>query len=225
MRAAGIAVDFAPVVDVAEASYANASIGKRSFSNVPSTVTVDARAFAKGLQSANVMATLKHFPGHGRASGDTHTQAATTPRLSEMQADLQPYRDLLSGPDALDPTRTAVMVGHLDVPGLTDGGLPTSLNPKAYELLRTQIGFDGVVFTDELGGMKAIANRMALPDAVKASIVAGADVAIWIDSGQLVAALDGLERAVADKSLPESRVDQSAQRVLRSKQALGFKVC
>lgn len=225
MKAAGITVDFAPVVDVAPASYENASIGQRSFSDNPATVTADASAFARGLQSANVMATLKHFPGHGSASADTHKGAASTPPLSSMQKDLQPYRDLLSGPSALPTDKTAVMVAHLDVPGLTDGGLPTSLNPKAYDLLRNQIGFQGVAFTDDLGGMKAVTERMSLPAAVTTAIIAGADVAIWVDKGQARAALDALEKAMADKSLPESRIDEAATRVLKAKQALGLRVC
>lgn len=225
LRAAGITIDFAPLVDVADASYANAKIGQRSFSNDPAVVASDARAFADGLHAANVMATLKHFPGHGRASGDTHVQAATTPPLSAMVGDLRPYRDLLRGPNPLPTDTTAVMVGHLDVPGLTDGGIPASLHPKAYALLRDDIGFRGVVFTDELSSMRAIADRMGVAEAVTTAIVAGADVAIWKDAGQLSPTLDALERAVASGVLTEDRVDASVARVLRAKQALGLNVC
>ncbi len=92
MRGLGITVDFAPVVDVTGNSPA---IGDRSFGDDPATVTEYAGAYARGLRDAGVLPVLKHFPGHGRASGDSHTGAVSTPPLAELQNDdLLPYRTL-----------------------------------------------------------------------------------------------------------------------------------
>jgi len=114
MRGLGITVDFAPVVDVSGQG-ADTVIGDRSFSNDPATVTTYAGAFARGLRDAGVLPVLKHFPGHGHGSGDSHTAGAvSTPPLSSlMSSDLVPYRTLTG------EAPVAVMIGHLEVPGLT----------------------------------------------------------------------------------------------------------
>ena len=88
------------------------------------------------------------------------------------------------------------MVGHLDVPGLTDG-LPSSLTPAVYALLRADYGFDGVVFTDDLGAMKAVTGSFELPEAVERALAAGADVALWSTGGRVAQVLDRLDRRPA----------------------------
>ncbi|MEU4254052.1 glycoside hydrolase family 3 N-terminal domain-containing protein, partial [Amycolatopsis sp. NPDC026612] len=129
LRARGVTVDFAPDTDVTDAPDDDV-IGDRSFSPDPARVKTYAKAFAAGLRDAGVQPVLKHFPGHGHGSGDSHTGTVVTPPLAQLRAvDLVPYRDVADyGP-------VAVMVGHLDVPGLTDG-VPASLSPAAYRLLR-----------------------------------------------------------------------------------------
>ena len=116
---------------------------------------------------------LKHFPGHGHGSGDSHKGTVVTPPLAQLRTvDLVPYRNLADyGP-------VAMMVGHLDVPDLT-GGVPASISPAAYQLLRTEFGFTGLVLTDDLGAMKAITAQYSLPDAVLKALQAGADEALW----------------------------------------------
>jgi beta-N-acetylhexosaminidase len=210
LRARGVTVDMAPVLDV-DAGPANGAIGDRSFSADPATVASYAGAFAAGLRDGGVLPVFKHFPGHGRASGDSHTGLVSTPPLDALRTDdLVPYRELLGAGPA------AVMVGHLNVPGLT-AGLPASLSPATYQLLRSELGFHGVVMTDDLGAMRAITDGYALPDAVLAALRAGADVALWTSNGDLGSVLDRLQAAVANGTLPASNVDESTARVLAFK--------
>jgi beta-N-acetylhexosaminidase len=146
MRGLGVTVDFAPVVDVTSAPD-DTVIGDRSFGADPKTVTDYAGAYAQGLRDAGLLPVLKHFPGHGHASGDPHKGGVVTPPLSDLQNnDLVPYRTLV----AADPV--AVMVGHLQVPELT-GDDPATLSRAAVQLLRTGTGyngpaFDGPIFSD-----------------------------------------------------------------------------
>ncbi|MGH3980570.1 MAG: glycoside hydrolase family 3 N-terminal domain-containing protein [Pseudonocardiaceae bacterium] len=208
LRARGVTIDLAPSVDVGSTSPA---IGDRSFGADAATVTRYAGAFAAGLRDAGVLPVLKHFPGHGRADGDSHQGLVTTPPLAELQgSDLLPYHELLGDGPA------AVMLGHLDVPGLT-GGEPATLDPSAYRLLREEFGFTGLVITDDLGAMRAVSDAYQLPEAVLRALLAGADVALSTSVGGTGAVLDRLERAVAGGELPESRVTDSAARVLAAK--------
>ena len=111
MRALGITVDFAPVVDVTAAAD-DTVIGDRSFGSDAATVTEYAGAYARGLRDAGVLPVLKHFPGHGSGSGDSHAGSVVTPPLADLQqSDLVPYRTLSS------EAPVGVMVGHLQVPG------------------------------------------------------------------------------------------------------------
>jgi beta-N-acetylhexosaminidase len=213
LRARGITVDLAPVADVSSQP-ADSVIGDRSFSADPDRVAEYAAAFAAGLRDAGVLPVFKHFPGHGRAIGDSHRGRVTTPPLAALRAvDLPPYRTLLdsgAGP-------AAVMLGHLDVPGLT-GGQPATLSPAGYRLLREDFGFTGLVLTDDLGAMRAISNRYDLPDAVVAALRAGADMALWTDDpspARIGQVLDRLLAAETAGQLPGS--DEAVARVLKAK--------
>jgi beta-N-acetylhexosaminidase len=113
-----------------------------------------------------------------------------------------------------------VMVGHLDVPGLTDD-LPSSLTPGTYSLLRDDFGFDGLVMTDDLGAMKAVAGTFVLPDAVVRALAAGADQALWSsgtkDAASVAAVLDMAEAALADGRLDPGTNDRAVARILAAK--------
>jgi len=214
MRGLGITVDFAPVVDLSDAP-ADTVIGDRSFGADPQTVTAYAGAYAQGLRDAGILPVLKHFPGHGRASGDSHTAGVVTPPLTELeQADLVPYRTLTA------QAPVAVMVGHMQVPGLT-GTDPASLSPAAYALLRSGgyggPPFGGPVFTDDLSGMRAITDRYGVAEAVLRSLRAGADTALWLTTAEVPAVLDRLEAAVRAGELGEDRVLDSAVRMAYAK--------
>jgi len=212
MRGLGITVDFAPVVDVTAAAD-DTVIGDRSFSNDPAVVTTYAGAFARGLRDAGLLPVLKHFPGHGHGSGDSHTAGAvTTPPLSDLMAnDLIPYQTLTA------EAPVAVMLGHLEVPGLT-GETPASLSPAAVNLLRSGgyggPGFNGPIFTDDLSSMAAISSHYGVAEAVLRALQAGADQALWVTTDEVPAVLDRLEKAVNGGELSLPAVDGSLLRMV-----------
>ncbi|WP_063016565.1 glycoside hydrolase family 3 N-terminal domain-containing protein [Nocardia niwae] len=214
----GVTVDFAPDVDVSSQPD-DSVIGDRSFSDDPDVVTRYADAYIRAMREVGVGTVMKHFPGHGSGSGDSHTGAVRTPPLDQMQnVDLVPFRNLIG-------SGAAVMVGHLDVPGLTTPGVPASISPEAMRLLRDGSGygaapFQGPIFTDDLGGMAAITSRMSIEDAVEAALVAGADSALWITTDAVPQVLDRLEQAVASGRLPMPQVDASVLRLAAYKGAL-----
>jgi beta-N-acetylhexosaminidase len=215
MRDLGITIDFAPVVDVSDEPD-DAVIGNRSFGNDPKTVTDYAGAYAQGLRDAGVLPVLKHFPGHGHGSGDSHKGGVVTPPLAELQtSDLVPYRTLITA------APVAVMVGHLQVPGLT-GDDPASLSRPAVQLLRDGIGygapaFNGPVFSDDLSSMAAISDRFGVAEAALKTLQAGIDVALWVTTDEVPAVLDRLEKAVSAGELALPAVDQSVVRVATMK--------
>lgn len=207
----GITVDFAPDIDVSSQPD-DSVIGDRSFSDDPAVVTDYAGAYIRAMHEVGLGTVLKHFPGHGAGTGDSHLGAVQVAPLAELRdRDLVPFRELIG-------TGSAVMVGHLDVPGLTTPGVPASISPEVMTLLREGSGygaapFDGVIFTDDLSGMAAITDRLSIEEAVEATLVAGADNALWISTDAVGQVLDQLEDAVAAGRLPMERVDASVLRM------------
>lgn len=209
----GITVDFAPVLDT-DAGPDSGAIGDRSFSADAARATEYATAFARGLANAGVIPVFKHFPGHGRATGDTHTGSVNTPPLEELEKlDLLPY-----GPALTEFPTAGLMVGHVTVPGMGDA--PASLNPQVYELIRSGaytggIPFDGVIYTDDLSGMEAVSADHSVPDAVLAALQAGADNALWVSTDTLVETIDAVNAAVDAGAYDRSQMYDSAVRVAR----------
>lgn len=218
MRALGINVDFAPVVDVTAAPDETV-IGDRSFGDDPELVTRYAGAYARGLRDAGLLPVLKHFPGHGRASGDSHQSGVVTPPLEQLQPlDLAPFRALVAN------RPVAVMLGHMQVPGLT-GSDQASLSRAAVALLRKGTDydappFDGPIFTDDLSTMKAITDRYSVPEAVLKALQAGVDVALWVSTTEVPDVLDRLESATRTGELDVAGVNASLQRVAAAKAPL-----
>jgi beta-N-acetylhexosaminidase len=214
MRKYGITVDFAPVVDVTNAPDATV-IGDRSFSPSPAVVTQYAGAYAKGLRDARVLPVLKHFPGHGHASGDSHQTGVVSPPLDDLEnVDLLPYQTLTA------QIPVGVMVGHMQVPGLT-GDDQASLSPAAYTLLRTGgyggPAFNGPVFTDDLSSMKAITDQYGVAQAALKALQAGADTALWVTTTEVPAVLDQLQSALAGGALNIANIDASVRRMAAAK--------
>jgi len=212
LRDAGVTMDLAPVVDVSSQSSTQV-IGDRSFSDDPGVVSEYAGAFADGLRDAGVVPVLKHFPGHGHATGDSHRQAAVTPPVVELEAsDLVPYRNLIGG------APIGVMTGHLDVPGLTAQDEPASVSPNAVrDLLRTKLGYDGFVITDDLSEMAAVRQTYSVPEATLRALAAGSDMALLVSNSQVPDLLSFLADAVAAHRLDETQINRSVQRVLAIK--------
>ena len=216
MKQLGITIDFAPVVDITNAADGTV-IGDRAWGNTAEVVTAYAGAYADGLRDAGVLPVLKHFPGHGHASGDSHKGGVVTPPLAQLETlDLVPYQSLTT------QTPVAVMVGHMQVPGLTETD-PASLSKAAYDLLRSgSYGqpphpFNGAVFTDDLSSMGAITQRYSVPEAVLKALQTGADTALWITTKEVPDVLDRLQRAVDAHELAPERVDDAVRHMAVTK--------
>lgn len=215
LTARGVTWNLAPSVDVSDQPR-TAVIGDRSFSDDPATVTRYAAAWVQGQEAGGVFGVLKHFPGHGHSSGDSHKGSVSTPPLEELRAgDLQPYADLVGPGKPLDG-RVGVMLGHLDVPGLTTD-VPTSIAPAAYRLLREDYRFDGLAMTDDLGAMKAITDRFGLAEATTRALTAGADMALFSNVTPVAPLLDAAEKAMADGRITAQDNDTAVARVLAAK--------
>ena len=200
--ALGVTVNLAPVLDVGSGP----GIGTRSFSDDPMVVSTHGLAFAEGILDGGLVPVAKHFPGHGRANADSHDETATTPPLDELRlVDLLPFGVL--------PDGAAVMVGHLVVPGLTDG-VPASLSAAAVTgILRDELGFDGVILTDDLS-MGAVAQMIDVPTAARLALIAGADLLMVGGHENVVPAAWSLMAALDDGSLDERWLDEAVERVL-----------
>jgi beta-N-acetylhexosaminidase len=168
LRLFDLDVTFAPVVDLDRGRTGNALDG-RAFGATPAAVTARARAFLAGLHGAGAGGCLKHFPGLGGAGEDTHLEGSrVTLGRGELARDLAPFR-------ALGGVAGAVMLAHADYPALDPGGLPASLSPTICDdLLRGELGFSGVAFSDDLE-MRALAPWGSLAERAEASLAAGCD--------------------------------------------------
>lgn len=207
MRALGVNVNFAPVADL---DLGSPVIADRSYSADPARTIAYAAAYADGMRQAGVLPVLKHFPGHGSASGDSHVEAVTTDHWSRLkERDVQVFRQLLARSD-----RWGLMVGHMQVPGLSSAGTPTSLNPQIYRYIRRELGFTGLIFTDDLSRMKGVTNSARPAEAVVRAMEAGADIALMNYTENYRASLGAL--TAWSKSSPSNRqlLEESGVRIL-----------
>lgn len=207
LAALGIDVNLAPVLDVAT-DPRNPSVGARSFGSSTEAVARLGAATIRGYRDAGIAATAKHFPGHGRTPIDSHVALPTvTGGLDELRrSDVPPFRA------AIEAQVDLVMASHVAYEGIT-GGLPSTLSaPIMQDLLRDELGFGGLLVTDAMG-MRALADRHAIPEACVRSIAAGADTVMPIEHQHEV--LDALEAAIASGELPERRVTEALARIGR----------
>jgi beta-N-acetylhexosaminidase len=217
-RAIGIHVNFYPVLDVNN-NPANPIINTRAFGDNPEQVANWGAAFIRAAQDAGQIATAKHFPGHGDTVLDSHILMPTldAPRERLEQIELPPFRD------AIRRGVRAVMTAHIAVPALDTGAdevRPATMSPALVDgILRSEFGFDGLVFSDALQ-MGAIADRYEPGEAVVLSIESGCDVALCpVDVERAHAAL--LD-AVAVGRITEERLDKSVRRILEAKAWCGL---
>ncbi len=215
-RAVGIHVPFAPVLDV-NSNPDNPIINVRSFGEDPIDVSRMGIAFVRGVQENGAIATGKHFPGHGDTEVDSHV-ALPVVRFDRARMDsveLRPFRD------AIDAGLGAIMTAHISVPSL-NGGVrePSTLSAEVLTtVLRNQLGFRGLVFTDAMD-MSAIARRHSPGEAAVRAIEAGADVILM--PADVEKAIDGVVDAVDSGRLDEARLDESVMRILKTKETLGL---
>jgi beta-N-acetylhexosaminidase len=211
----GVNVDLAPVADVNTVG-SGGVIGRRSFSSDPDVAARLVRAQVCGYHSAGVAAAAKHFPGHGSTSTDSHASTAV------IEESATTWRGVDRPPFAAAVRADAdlVLIGHLGFPAVDPTGRPATISgPLTRRLLRSQLGFQGVVITDALnmGGITSWGSPGQI--AVRA-VAAGVDMLLM--SPRPVEAIGGIVDAVHGGRLSEARIDMSVERILRLKQRLGL---
>lgn len=216
-RAAGVHVTFAPVVDVNN-NPGNPIINTRSYGGDPALVSRMSVQHIRGLQEHGMMATAKHFPGHGDTGTDSHVDlpiiSATRGRVDEIE--LPPYLA------AIKSGVEAIMTAHIAFPALTGDTVPATLNARILTgLLREELGFRGVVFTDAMD-MGAIVKTYGRTHASVMALKAGADVLLQPYPQDVGAIIDAIEESVERGELTEARIDDAVRRVLQTKQRLGL---
>lgn len=221
MRAVGINVDLAPVADVVD-NPANQVIGDRSFGTTPDEVVKMVPAYVAGLHDSHVAATLKHFAGHGSTSRDSHVSVVTVRKtLDELeQTELPPFRaGVRGGTDGAN----LVMMANVGYTALDPSGFPASLSKRIVDFLRSDIGFNGVIVTDDLQ-MGAIQQRWTTAQAGVMALQAGVDL-LLVSSPKDVPPLEkAIVEAVHDGTLTEARINESLQRIQALKQRLASQV-
>jgi len=221
-RAVGVHWDFSPVADV-NSNPDNPIINTRSFGEDPQKVGEFVAAFVRGAKSHGMLTTAKHFPGHGDTGTDSHLGVA------KVEGDAQRLNsvELLPFTKAIDAGVDAVMVAHLSVPALDpDPNTVATVSPKIVgDVLQKRLGFKNIVVTDamEMRGLTSLyppeqgnPSARAAVDAVKA----GNDVILW--PTDLDGAFHGIVNAVKRGEIPESRIDQSVEKILEMKAAVGL---
>jgi beta-glucosidase-like glycosyl hydrolase/CubicO group peptidase (beta-lactamase class C family) len=215
-RAVGVPWIFAPDADV-NSNPENPIINTRSFGEDPARVSEFVAAFVRGVEENGGLATAKHFPGHGDTSTDSHLDLPTVKgdRARLDRVELAPFRA------AIAAGTSTIMTGHLAVPALEpDPDVPATMSPRiTTDLLRGQMGFEGLVVTDALD-MGGVTVRYPPGEVAVRSILAGADVLLV--PPVLDAALQAVHEAVASGRIPMARLDEAVTRVLRAKAKLGL---
>lgn len=208
LRRAGVNTNLAPVVDTGF----GAAIGSRSYGEDPERVAAMGAAAVRGYESAGVVSAAKHFPNHGVAIADSHVDLPVVNHDMEtiLSYDLPPFRA------AVEAGVPMVMVGHLLYPAI-DPNRPASLSPAAVELLRRELGFDGVIITDDLGMAGASGGGSAGRTAVEA-VKAGADLLIVVGPPRDQAeAYGAVLEAVETGELTRGRINASFERIMEIK--------
>lgn len=217
----GINLNFAPVVDLAS-NPANPIIARygRAFSANEDSVSLLAKEFIKGHHKFNVLTALKHFPGHGSSKADTHHGIADVTNTWEKR-ELTPYQTLIDS-GYVD----AVMTSHIVNNKLDPEGHPGTLSDDILDgILRKEMGFDGVVFTDDMQ-MHAITKHYGLEDAIRMAILAGVDIMTFSNniSGSDQRTVDRVHTIIRDMVrkgvITERRIDESFDRIMKLKSQL-----
>lgn len=216
--ALGVNFFYGPVVDVLM-NINNDEIGYRAFAGEADTVAEFGAAYIKGCQEENVVACAKHFCGSGDGRIDAHNELEVMKHLSRerMEAiELKPFKA------AIDAGVDTVMISHRVFPAFQTRHEPASMSSEIMvDLLRKELGFEGVILTDDMS-MFAISNNYGIPQAVARSIEAGADMALIKVESVRQKIFDELEKSHKEGRLPMSRIDESVRRILRLKFKRGY---
>lgn len=210
LKVCGVNLDFAPCADILT-NPTNKVIGDRSFGSDPDDVEKFVSAAIRGLQTHGVMACAKHFPGHGGTTKDSHFDLplVKTPLEEIVKNELIPFQK------ASKARVEFMMMAHLLVDSI-DSEFPTSISPKAYELLRTATKFKGIIVTDDME-MKAITDKYSTGEAAVLALLAGADVVEYRTMAQAKLAYEGIQEAIKTKRLSHQLIEEKVKRVLECK--------
>jgi beta-glucosidase-like glycosyl hydrolase len=215
-RAIGVHVNFSPIADVNN-NARNPVINTRSFGEQPEMVGRLAAAYVRGYRDGGLLSTLKHFPGHGDTEVDSHLglPIIAHPRERLSAVELPPF---VAG---IDAGADAVMTAHIQLPALDAGEFsPATLSrPIVTDLLRGELKFSGLIYTDSMG-MDAISKQLSPGDAAVRAIQAGNDAILH--SPDDAAAVAAITLAVERGEIPQAQIDDSVRRVLRAKARLGL---
>jgi beta-N-acetylhexosaminidase len=218
MKAAGVTMDLAPVLDLDAGQGPNNRDpdGTRSFSLNAATAAADGTAFMAGLEAGGIVPVVKHFPGLGQATGNTDAgPASTLPWTTLQRAGLVPFQDAISA------GTPAVMIANAVVPGLTT--LPASIAPNLITgVLRDQLGFQGLVITDSLSAGALADIGYSVPKAVVAAVAAGADMVLFTAAASKVASVTSatvaaLAAAVDTGTIDRGRMVDAVDHILTAK--------
>ncbi|WP_461150430.1 glycoside hydrolase family 3 N-terminal domain-containing protein [Spirosoma pulveris] len=212
----GIHINFAPVSDI-NSNPANPVIGVRSFGESKENVALKASAYMRGLQQTHVIATAKHFPGHGDTNADSHHTLPTVSRSSEQMRDidLYPFRKLIA--DSL----MGVVTGHLHVPVMDNTpALAATLSEKIVtELLKKELGFRGLVFTDAMN-MGGISRSPKAMDVNLRALMAGNDILLYPENVR--EATVNILNAIQQGVITQEFIDEKVKKILRAKYWVGL---
>ncbi len=207
----GFNLNFAPVADIS--SVEGSALGDRTFGSDASTVSSFVTSMMQGIEDKNVTACLKHFPGIGSSTQDTHNGMATTERtLEEFRAN--EFAVFKAG---IDAGANMIMVGHLSAPALTGDNTPCSLSSAVItDILRNEMDFKGVIISDALN-MSAITEYYTADQAAILALRAGCDMILMPENFET--AYNGVLQAVQDGTISEERINDSLRRIYRIKYA------
>lgn len=208
----GFNLDFAPDADIVNGT--SQTMAKRSFGTTADVVAPMVESAVKGFLDGGIMCCAKHFPGIGGAQGDSETEAITTDKTLDQlrQEELVPFERAIAAGVPM------VMVGHISCPKVTGDSAPASLSRAIVtDVLRGELGFDGIIITDSLG-MGAVAGLHEARDLGVAAIQAGVDMLLM--TPDLTASYQGVLDAVKAGTITEERIDESVTRIVRAKLAL-----
>lgn len=209
----GFDIDFAPVADV-WTNPQNTVIGKRAFSTNPNEAAEMSSEFLLGLQFEKVEGCLKHFPGHGNTSTDSHYGYATTDKTwpELLECEMIPFKE------GIAKGARMIMTAHVSAPNVTQDELPSTLSHVIItDKLRGELGFDGIIITDAIE-MGAITKQFSVDEATLLAIKAGADIILIPDDFKK--AICAVEAAIQSGEIPESRIDESVGRILALKRSI-----
>ncbi len=205
VKTLGINVVYAPVCDIVT-SEQNTGIGNRSFGNTPTLVSSMCTNFARGIEEENVLATYKHFPGHGDTITDSHT---SLPIINKSLEEVEDF-ELIPFKAAIENNAKIIMVGHIAFPNITNDETPASLSKiMITDILKNKLHYNGLVITDALN-MKALTDNYSEEEIYTMAVNAGVDLLLMPSNPE-----KAIE--ILKENLSEERINESVKKILKFK--------